>query len=365
VNEKLANVQVLRGVACLLVVAFHLADIEARFGLGFNPLKPVRWFGYAGVDLFFVLSGFIIATTARPDLGRPRALPGYLFRRLWRVYPAYWAALGVAAGVYLALSPDPLFRTGWPVEAVDSLLLLPQPTLSRLLPVAWTLSFEVMFYLAFAVLFVLPRGAIGVWLAAWAGGVAWAAAAGVAPANRFAGLAASPFVLEFLAGCTLAFVRPPLSRRTAAALVALAVGWAAAGSILTYRPDHAWLVTHLLERVFVFGPAAVLVLFALVGYERAGGRLPWPRLAAVGNASYAIYLLHFPAFVAALYLTMLVKWGHAKGPHVVWLAAMLAAGVLPGLLFHRVVERPLLRLGTRRPRPPAIPVEPLPTRRAA
>src|SRR5205085_9963681 len=65
------NLQALRGVACLLVVIYHTATQEELFGLSFQVLRPVHWFGYAGVDLFFVLSGFIITMIGRKDLGRP------------------------------------------------------------------------------------------------------------------------------------------------------------------------------------------------------------------------------------------------------------------------------------------------------
>src|SRR4051812_18041777 len=95
-RERFDTLQALRGAACLLVVVLHTAGVEAKFGLRFAPLRPVQWFGYAGVDLFFVLSGFIIAATPRADLGRPRRLPAYLFRRAWRIYPTFWAVLALA-----------------------------------------------------------------------------------------------------------------------------------------------------------------------------------------------------------------------------------------------------------------------------
>src|SRR5262249_15248359 len=153
--------------------------------LQFSPLRAVQWFGYVGVDLFFVLSGFIITATCRADLGRADRLPRYLFRRFWRIFPAYWAALAAAVAFYACSSPRTVFGRNWPAEWCDTLLLLPQQTGCRFLPVAWTLSYELMFYLAFGVLFLLPRRAARPALVGWAALVAATAAAGYVAANRF------------------------------------------------------------------------------------------------------------------------------------------------------------------------------------
>lgn len=367
-GAKLDNLQVLRGIACLAVVAYHVSDIEAGFGLGQNPLKPVRWFGYAGVDLFFVLSGFIIATTCRADLGRVDRLPRYLFRRFWRVYPPYWAALAVATVLYACLSETPLLGDRWPSEWLDTLLLFPQAPVPRILPVAWTLSYEVMFYLAFATLFVLPRWVAVPALLAWGIGVGVAMGTEFVPENRFARLAVSPFVLEFLIGCLAAVATVAISRRTALGILGLAAVWCVAGSALVYSADSTWLATHATPRVLVFGPAAGLVVFALAAYERGGGQLAWPRMIAVGDASYSVYLLHSPFLVLGTFLTLLVGWQQTKVLHVVWLFAAMAFAVLPAMAFHRWVEKPLLALGKpKRPeRPATVPFpESTPARRAA
>lgn len=359
---KFQNLQLLRGVACLAVVAYHVAVMEAGFGLGQNPLKPLRWFGYAGVDLFFVLSGFIIATTCRRDLGRPAALPGYLARRLGRVYPPYWAALVFAAASYAFDNPGQLIAGSRPGELVDTLLLLPQPPLPRVMKAAWTLSYEVMFYLAFAGLFLLPRRLSGPALLAWAVGVVWASGTGFITLNRIVALAVSPFVLEFLAGCLVAAAPVALSGRAAAGVLTAAAMWAGVGSAVLYHPDANWLPERTLLRVGLFGPAATLAVFAAGGWERTGGRWNSPRLVALGDASYSVYLIHGPALIAVFDATAWLGWNHTKKLHLAWLVLMFVAGVVPGLLFHWWVERPLLRLVRRRT--PAVN-DPVPLGRAA
>jgi exopolysaccharide production protein ExoZ len=82
----LRNLQALRGVACLLVVWLHVAATESGMhGLRTPLFHAGWWFGAAGVDLFFVLSGFVITYTHWTQRGRPAAVPGYLFRRAWRI----------------------------------------------------------------------------------------------------------------------------------------------------------------------------------------------------------------------------------------------------------------------------------------
>ena len=347
-REQFHNLQILRGVACLLVVAYHLAGSERGYGLSFSPMRPLLWFGYSGVDLFFVLSGFIIATTCRADLGRIAKLPRYLFRRAWRIYPTYWAALILAAIFFEATSPEPLIRAEWTTEVTDTLLLLPQPIVPRIVPVAWTLSYELMFYAAFGLLFILPRVAAVPVLAGWAGLVVTATLTNTHPGNRFAALAASPFVLEFLAGALIAWCPARLSRRIAAGILVAAAVWLVGFSMILFNPDPNWLPVTTPPRVLAFGVPASLIVFAMVGWERTAGRLDWHWLKTAGDASYSIYLLHVPCLVLTMYLTLLVKWSHSRLGHTAWLLVMFVGAVVPGLLLYRWVERPLLNLVKRK-----------------
>jgi peptidoglycan/LPS O-acetylase OafA/YrhL len=358
-RPTLHNLQALRGVACLAVVVYHVAQAEAGYGLGFNPVKPARWLGYAGVDLFFVLSGFIITTTSLADLGRPRELSRYLFRRVWRIYPTYWAAVAVCAAL-LAVADAVTFGP----EPLSDLLLLPKDELPRVVPVAWTLRYEMMFYLAFALLFLLPARAAVPALAGWASTVIVVGLAGYSPPTPAGRMAVSPFVLEFMAGCLLAWCPARFGGRQTAALVLIAVAWLAVGSLIAYRPDPNWLPTAAWPRVLVFGPPAALVVLAAVGRERAGGRIRWRWLTAVGDASYSIYLTHSAAMVAVVVLTQDLGWSHHRAQHLVWIALMLAAGVLPGLVLYRLAERPLLNL-VKRPKPAMPTTNETPARMAA
>jgi exopolysaccharide production protein ExoZ len=364
---KYDNLQALRGAACLLVVVFHIAGVERAFGLSFAPFRPLLWFGFAGVDLFFVLSGFIIAATNRDRTGQPAAVPGYLFRRAWRVYPVCWAALGLAS-IQIAHSNPEGFASLTTSDVIDQLLLIPSAKgLPLLLPVSWSMSFEIMFYLAFVAVLVLPRRAGWGVMVAWAGTVLWATLTGTAVMNRFAGQFLSPFVLEFLAGVLIAYLPLKLSFRTATALFVAAGVWFSLGLWAIFQPDPM-IVPQPSPRTLAMGIPSALIVLAAVGRERGGGRVRNRLLTRLGDASYSIYLIHLSSLSWFFFVTMYVRWPHNRTGHVAWLAGALVASVLPGVLLHIAVERPLMRsMKGRRvaPGPVKLAAPQAPTRLAA
>ena len=366
-REEFHNLQALRGIACLLVIAFHLAMVEASYGLGFNPLIAFRWFGFAGVDLFFVLSGFIIATTCRRDLGRPVRLPRYLFRRAWRIYPTFWAASGVAVGLSVFVFQVPVVLPSSIGDACETILLFPAIESPPMMGAIWTLSYELMFYAIFAVFFVLPRRAAIPVLVVWAAAIVHAYFAGAIPKNRFMVLVLSPFVLEFLLGSLMAWCSARLTRRWAGALAVGSVLWCVVWSVgFNQLPRADWWVNDSFLRGVAFGVPAAAFVFAAIGWERTGGRVRPRWLEAVGDASYSVYLLHGPCMMAVILLTMKLHWSHLRLPHAGWVVFVFAGSVLPGMLFHRLVERPLLSLvKTRRPTVLILPLEPVTARTTA
>lgn len=348
------NLQALRGVACLLVVWYHLAPWADRFGVQLLVLRVAHGFGFAGVDLFFVISGFIIAHTNAGSFGRPGKVPGYLFRRLWRVYPPYWAAMALAAASWAAFfghgSPPPAPAADW----WRWLALAPGDPQNPVIGPAWTLIYEVMFYLAFGLLLVLPRGWATAGLVGWAAAVGVATAGGPAPAGAWAGLPFRPFVLEFLGGVLVSRLigRGITGRGWAAAVIGIA--WAAVvGGIARANTTGEWgdvMARHDL-RTLIYGPAAVLIVYGVAAAEARGVRRPPRWLLRVGDASYSIYLTHTTVMLAAVAVWVMIP--APRPPRVPWLAGMFAACIGLGFLFHHAVERPLLSLVKRKKAPAA------------
>jgi peptidoglycan/LPS O-acetylase OafA/YrhL len=160
-THRLDWVEVARGFAAVAVVLYHVArhvekSRDVNFWLTFFQ------FGHAGVDLFFVISGFVILHAHYKDLGQPERFAHYLNRRLTRIYPPYWVALA------LTVAMGALGGSGLPDiwELVLSATLLPLNQ-EPLLGVAWTLLHEIVFYALFALL-IVHRGVgfavLGAWL---------------------------------------------------------------------------------------------------------------------------------------------------------------------------------------------------------
>ena len=140
-SGRLTGIEAGRGVAALLVLGVHARDhLFKNFGQSV-PLGDLFVFGHAGVDFFFVLSGFIILYVHAKDIGRPHRLSHYLQRRFTRIYPFYWAALLLTLAV-MSVSKAQIFPSFFHV--VSSVLLIPLSG-DPVIPVAWTLQNEVTF----------------------------------------------------------------------------------------------------------------------------------------------------------------------------------------------------------------------------
>lgn len=332
-TDRLLSLQALRGAACLLVVGFHLAEWEGQRGTGRAWLLPLRA-GYAGVDLFFALSGFVLAWGQHGRPGGARAAGRFLRRRLWRVLPVYWAVLAAAAVAYKQVLAEPIAPPGQAGRWLHWLLLLPSGPTNLYVPTAWSLTFELAFYGLFAASLLVPGRGWVAGLLGWFGAMAAGAVLGP-PADPFLRTLASPYGLEFLLGglaATLARRHPTRQG------VWLAAAGAAAGLGAASFPG---LAENTVLRAAVLGPAAGAVLYGLAAAERAGRSVAPGWLVAAGEASYAIYLAHWPAGMIALFAAR--RLGTGPADCLLWLLAVGGAMLGAGLVAHLLVERPLLR----------------------
>jgi peptidoglycan/LPS O-acetylase OafA/YrhL len=333
--EKLANLQIMRAVAAILVVWTHAIDVV---GTRHRDAFQIAWgalenFGAVGADLFFVISGFIVSLTAERSSGvRP-----FLEARVVRIWPLY------AIATLLVVAIDPSARD-W-TKLTCSLLFLQVPGDRAAMPthpLGWSLMFEAVFYGMLAVAMgwkgarPVPERVLVLAAVAVLGGVVH----GVRQPMNIVG---NPILVEFMLGVVLGWVyrrRPALPRLATSSLFI-------AGSVLLlstaiYGFGEVGEATRTLDgtaswdRVRLWGvPSALLIASAVF---RTNTVPRWCRpVVFLGDGAYAIYLF---SFIALLLLDRgWERWAPESGDTAIVLATAVAVGV--GVIGHVLVERPL------------------------
>jgi exopolysaccharide production protein ExoZ len=296
-NDKIYSLQALRAIAALLVVARHSWQSVLVGG--------------AGVDLFFVISGFTMVYASQKDFGHKESIVPFLTRRFMRIYPTYWACtlLMILCG-----------------EKVTTEILKYSFSLALggngpfILDPAWTLAYEVFFYIIFSIWLFLP--------------LAYAVAAAIASLlvvvlggqdTFIIGSYSNPIILEFGAGVVVgaAYCKGVrLGMSPMLATLGLGLVLFATFSILRYEPGTMW------ARLITWGVASVFVVSALVlGPPIAALKNKFLQL--LGDASYSIYLIHW-----------VIMYGIAKTPHYKLASFLLSA--FCGAGFYILAEKPFL-----------------------
>jgi exopolysaccharide production protein ExoZ len=337
-TRQLNGIQYLRGLAAALVVAEHVnlgVGLPKYFGR--TPVPFEFYGGPAGVDLFFVVSGFIIAyITLEPSSLQPRGGIGdFLWRRFARIVPFLWLCVAAYAALRFvgrdgSFELEPYLRalTLFPIGPVNP-------------SQAWTLRHEVLFYLVFATLF-WRTGPRLVLMAAWMlSPILLFSIVGPTPQSELLGFVLNRLNLLFGFGflASLAYLRRPdwfvaVVPNGMTVLTGLCCLYLLLFMLISY--------THLATAdVLLAGIGASLILYVALRARAA----PMPGLIdrvglMLGDASYAIYLTH-----GAVISAILGAWSHlAPGSSVLVVAfACIATSLGAGILVHRTIERPMVR----------------------
>lgn len=343
-RAKLGSLEAGRFVAALLVMLAHAvpyvnghAAPGARQVFG-NMTMP----GPLCVQYFFVLSGFVMAQAHHNDFGKPLAPLSFWWRRAWRIYPVYWLALVVPA-YYLAGGLTP-------ASALRLLSLDPLGT-QEFVPAAWTLRFEMTFYLMLS-LCLLPYLGKPL-LACWAAFTIWR---WCVPAvvlfhpqallwlSGFLQHHAAPFVsfmcFYFFAGLTGGYIsaRVPVSRRVSIAFMAVSLL-----TLIAMLPVEDWGTSYTASPMFMLAIAFAIAanVLGLALLERHG-LLRLGRVAVFAGAmSYPLYMMHGPVLML---IDKNLTWGqhHVFGLYLAFFlttAAIMAVTAAVTLCYDQPVQR--------------------------
>ena len=328
------TIQYLRAVAAALIVFQHAMGIPAF-------IYYTAHFGTVGVDLFFMISGFIMWTTSQ---GQNRGPAAFWLARFIRIVPLYW--LFTAAYVIAALvTPESFFKLKLdPMHIVKSFLFIPaeHPNLGLPAPVftlGWTLNYEAFFYLFFGLCLLIASLRVRFTVLAAIFCVLVALGIWLQPTGPILGSYLDPIILEFLSGIVLAILAPYLERcGTVLGALLLAAGIVWIGVVYAHEWALPRLVSHAIPSIMAVTGALMMEPWARAHQSRIGLLL--------GDASYSIYLAH--PFAQRVFLLAII---HTVGlPNInptVYIFSAFFIAIAAGLICYLVLERRVLHVGRR------------------
>lgn len=359
--SKLEAIQLLRALAASMVVVGHLiGTVEHRPDL-FGPVIEARYAGGAGVDVFFLISGFIMVFASRRMFGSVAGARDFMLRRLVRIAPLYWATTALALALLMLKGAAPDGRAiaasfgfiPYEVGGLGNGFAFP------IVDLGWTLNYEMMFYVLFALFIPLGRQRAVIGLGATMLTIVVLGAI-FKPGYVALRFWSQPIILEFVLGTLIALAYgagrlrlSPLVRVTLVACAAAVYLYDPCG--LMGRP----VTPNGIERVIGWGLPSMLILIAAI----AGETPLHSRIARMGvllgDASYALYLLH-PFVIAAMIRVARLPLFSAPGGGVAFVVMTGVAACIGAVVVHTWVERPVTTWLTRRLQRAGAPITAVP-----
>ncbi|CAM5431053.1 MULTISPECIES: acyltransferase family protein [Streptomyces] len=331
-GNRLAALDGLRLLAALMVVFYHYVALARPWGHSTETIFPTAHYaaqyGWLGVEVFFLISGFVICMSVWG-----RTVGEFAVSRLTRLFPAYWAAILLTA-VVVKLWPEVTSLRGWGHVITNLTMLQAGNNTPNIDPVYWTLFVELKFYLiVFVVMLcgVTYRNCLilcGVWTAA-------AALAPVMDTPLLTAFAMPQYAPFFIAGVAFYLMRRHRPNAILWAIVVLQL-------LLAQRYIDYRLATSLgkaVAQTLPTWPARLVIIagFALVGAIALGrfDRIQWKWLTTAGALTYPLYLIHMNIGMT------LIHHFRNRVPAPVLVASVTVLMLIAAWLLHRLVERPV------------------------
>ncbi|GGU87733.1 acyltransferase [Streptomyces albospinus] len=330
----------LRLIAALMVAGYHYGgrsgDISRAWGGSpahqFPYVSGLFAYGCLGVQIFFVISGFVICLS-----GWGRTLRSFVASRISRLYPAYWVAILLVTAVFTL--PWVAYKALSPSEVLTNLTMLQYPLgVHRVLGVCWTLWAEMRFYALFALCVVLPgatRGRVVLFCAGWT----LAAALAQSAHEPFLNVVLMPQYAPFFIGGVGLYLLHRFGPRDPVAWTIVLVSWLIGQHYAVAGLWHPASVHAFSYRSAAGIVAVVTAGFALVAAVALGKlhRANWRWLTVAGALTYPFYLVH-----EHLGWVVIHALHHGAGlPSYATLLLTVGLMLTLAWMMHRWVERPL------------------------
>lgn len=286
-RERISSIQVLRGIAALGVVVFHYKAIELKHSPDFTVINDFFRLGESGVDLFFVISGFIMALITFPNWEKVNNIQ-FIAKRSSRIFPVYWLYTLITLIVFLIFPGKVNTSQGGQFELLQNIFLLPSEHLPIVM-VAWSLIYEFYFYIIFSLLIKLNKKYVYFALAIWFFILVIYNIVIPNSANYLVYFFTNPYSLEFILGIITYIVYARIKN------IKYIKNYAYIG--ITVSIILAPIIYFKLTQVHLFSTLILgfnysLLLLSLVILEK-NQNIKFPTVfIAIGDSSYSIYLSH-------------------------------------------------------------------------
>ena len=345
-NKKILSIELYRGAASLAVLFYHLSGAFLKH-FQFDPLRGLAHHGYLGVDFFFVLSGFVIMHSHYGENGQPNKIRAYLAKRFFRIFPTYWCHLILIIGIRLL---------GWyflqnyhSTEALSTTNILKNIILVKpekyLIGPAWSLSYELFFYLLFAFLFFIGRNGYLVIAGVYTLLITFQSV-------HYESFFTDTFIVEFFLGNLSALALNASKNWTPnqlrlSAHIALSLGAFLLTGFAIYIYMGGNVNAHFkLLRIFDIGLASTLIIYASCVLEKIGQKVPLIA-SDMGRISYSLYISH--GIFVSLFEQVATKIAHFNliALNLIYLS-IIAFCIFWAISFNTLIEKRIAQYVRRR-----------------
>jgi len=335
-KNKIYNIQALRGIAVLFVVLYHIIAIETKYNPSYIVMFDFFKIGNIGVDIFFIISGFIMVTVTKNYFKDRNKFYKFMYLRFTRIYPLYWFYT-------ILLLPILFVKPEWinssqdgNVNILSSILLFPTETLP-LIMVGWSLIHEIYFYIIFGLfLLLIDRSKLIKYVFIWL--------LIIIISNIFSDyssplikLIINPLTVEFMAGVLLGIYYLNNSHNIRFSKVLLFISFL---SLLFISYLHESIEIQGWNRIIIFGMPSFLIILFSIEVEKQGFIFN-KYLILIGDASYSIYLSHLLTLnVVAKVFNIFLYENYIF--ELFMIIAMITIALAWGLISYKYIETPII-----------------------
>lgn len=322
------NIQLLRAIAAILVVMHHAYPHYEAMGTTYTWLEYLSSWGFVGVDIFFVISGFIMAHTT---FNKPRGLKSagtFIKNRLIRVYLGYWPFFFMMVVILIVTNRLE------PKDLLGSFLLYNPDMFQLILPVSWSLTYELYFYLLFLITFFFTLKQLNYYVPLFIFILLMLVLSSTYKNYLPLSFFYSPFILEFFMGVILyMFQRKLMNMWILLASIVL--------MLVAFYFGVEYETKNGLNRIFTFGSSAFFFVLVVLILEHKNIYQKSGVLHQLGDASYTLYLSHL-IFLELFSLTGLRSLFTTEGVllPLIGFCFIISINIIFSLYYYKFIEKP-------------------------